>query len=403
MTAVGLDAPATAAAARAGIGRLRESEQFLDRHGSPIVEACLPWPAADEGADGDAADAAADADAADDLPTGDADAGDADAGDADAGDADEGDADGDALEVDPYALARERDAAARLADAAQRCLGDLLATHFAAAPGGAPVTLLLGLPGAWRPGPRFDGATADALLAQLRRHVGGGEAALIATGNASALRGVVHAAHAVAQDPARVCLVVGLDTLLAPETLRWYEESARLKSATPGRNHALSPAEAVGVVVLETPESARRAGRAVLAEVAGVGYGVEPNPFLSDRPSRGEGLTAACHAALAGGGVAPSDVGAVLADLDGEFHRAKEWSLAETRCLGSAEARELVHPADCYGAVGAASGAVLLGIAAVGLARGWLTRPTLVVCSDDAGECAAVLLTPAPAPARATR
>jgi 3-oxoacyl-[acyl-carrier-protein] synthase-1 len=162
----------------------------------------------------------------------------------------------------------------------------------------------------------------------------------------------------------------------------------------------LPPAEGVGFLVVETAESARRGARPILAEVLGLGLTTEPNPFLSDRPSRGEGLTAACRNALAASRIAAAEVGASLIDLDGEFHRAKEWAFAEARCFGGAGTRALVHPADCLGSVGAASGAVLVAIATAGFSGGWFTQPVLVVCSDDAGECGAVVLAPPGYPRR---
>jgi 3-oxoacyl-[acyl-carrier-protein] synthase-1 len=398
MTGVGLDATSTAAAVRAGISRLRASDQFRDRHGNPVVESCIPWLAADDDEEDEPEDAAPPDDGGDD--DGDDDAGPEGPNDAAAADAaDEG---GDVS--DAWELARQSDDVQRVVDAARQCLAALLETHFPPGkPGAGAAALVVGVAGSWRPGPRFEGAArpegagyegARTLLGVLHGRFPRAELTLVPTGNASAIHGLALAAQRVASDPGALCVVVGIDSLLPIDTLNWYESAGRLKSVTPGRNHALSPAEAVGVLVVESAQSARRAGRRVLAEVAGVGIAVEPNPFLSDRPSRAEGLTAACRTALAARAPNGDGVGMVLADLDGEFHRSKEWALVQSRCFRAADAPPLLHPADCFGSVGAASGAVLVGIACAGLAGGWFTKPVLVVCSDDAGECGAVLLTP---------
>jgi 3-oxoacyl-[acyl-carrier-protein] synthase I len=401
MTGVGLDATSTAAAVRAGVSRLRESDQFLDRHGNPVVESCIPWlPADEEEPEEDTAPPAADGDdpAADDDAGGEGPENPDDPDAADAADDDGGDV------SDPWELARQTDDVERVVAAARQSLAALLDSHF---PPGRPVAgsaaLVVGVAGAWRPGPRFEGAAhpegagyenARALLGVLHGRFPRAELTLVPTGNASAIHGLALAAQRVASDPAALCVVAGIDSLLPIDTLNWYESAGRLKSVTPGRNHALSPAEAVGFFVVESAQSARRAGRRVLAEVAGVGMAAEPNPFLSDRPSRAEGLTAACRGALAARAPTGDGVGTVLADLDGEFHRSKEWALVQSRCFRGVEAPPLLHPADCFGSVGAASGAVLVGIACAGLAGGWFTKPLLVVCSDDAGECGAVLLAP---------
>jgi hypothetical protein len=386
MTAVGLDATATLAATRAGISRLRESEQFVDTQGNPIIESCIPWlpPEAEPVEAEEQSRAEGEPDPADEAMFGEEPA---------AGD----DLDG----LDPYELARQTDDVTRVVQAGRQCFSDLLAAHVPPradgdADGGA-VTFVLAVAGAWRPGPRFEGVAhefANELLAALRRRVPHADAMLIPSGNAAAIRGIGFAAERIANDPSTICLLAGVDSLLPIETLNWYESAGRLKSGTPGRNHGLPPSEAVGFLVVESAASAKRAGRPVLAEIGGIGLAVEPNPFLSDRPSRGQGLTDACRKALATSTVPPSEVGEVLMDLDGEYHRAKEWALAYTRCFSGAGGPRVVHPAESFGAIGAASAAVLIGIGALGLAEGWLKKSVLVVCSDDAGECGAVLLTP---------
>lgn len=394
MTAVGLDSVSTAAAARAGISRLRESDQFLDAHGSPIIESCIPWmypqdePAGPEEPEPEDEPEAEFSQAPDDVAATD---------EAEPGEQDEAVPEGDE-ELDAYELARQANDVDRVTRAARGCVEGVLAARFDGESGaGRKASLFLGVGQASRPGPRFEGAAhevANGLLASLRHRAERADLTLIPTGNASVIRGLALAAARVGQDPATACLIGGIDSLLPLETLNWYEAARRLKSGSPGRNHGLSPAEAVGFVVVERLTSARSAGRPILAEVAGVGVAAEPNPFLSDRPSRGEGLTEACRMALAASAVPPGEIGAVLCDLDGEFHRAKEWALAEIRCFGNAVARPLFHPADCFGSIGAASAAVLVGIAAVGLSRGWFTKPVLVFCSDDAGECGALVLAP---------
>ena len=393
MTAVGLHAESTAASVRAGVSGLRLSDQYEDSSGSPIVESCIPWLKQEE-----EPPAANEPEPLDDGPAP-GPAWDEEESEAGEGEGIDEESEPEASEdADAYELARQADDVERAVQAAHECLAGLLMTYFGPGErGGGAASLFLGVAEGARPGPRFEGArqeSANGLLALLSRRVVGAELSVLRTGNASSIHGLKLAAASLASDPSSMCVVGAFDSLLSNDTLNWYEAAERLKSGSLGRNHGLSPAEAVGFAVVEMVASAERSGRRILAEVAGIGLATEPSPVLSDRPSRGQGLTEACRIALAESGVPPREVSTVLGDLDGEFHRAKEWALAETRCFGSAGERVLVHPADCLGSVGASSSAVLIAIAAVGISRRWFTAPVLVFSSDDAGECGAVVLTP---------
>jgi 3-oxoacyl-[acyl-carrier-protein] synthase-1 len=393
MTPLGLDATSTAVAVRAGISALRMSDQFDDTQGEPILEACIPW--LPEGASDEDADQE---DAEQEDPDRE------DAADEEADEAplevvaEEGDPEADEERTHVYELARQCDESERIGSAARRSLDALLARVFGE-PGGPsrPVTLLLTVAPSDRPGPRYEGPEGELVseLETLIRRVGGRTSVdVVSTGHAGGLRSLQRAIAGLKRDPSALYVIGAVDSLLALDTLTWLESAERLKSGTFGRHHGLAPAEAVGFVAVETETSARRGRRPLLATVGAVTLAQEPHPFVSDTPSRADGLTSACASALQEGGIGAHEIGTVLSDLDGEFHRAKEWALAEVRCLGEAGERALLHPADCFGSVGASSGVVLLVLAAIGLSRGWFAKPVLVVASDDVGECGAAILFP---------
>jgi 3-oxoacyl-[acyl-carrier-protein] synthase-1 len=387
VTPLGLDALATVAAVRAGVSAVRFSEQFDDIYGEPILEGCMPWlPPEDE----------PEAEEPEVEPEIDAEAASEDAVEEpwDEPIPDQPEDEGE----DPYELARQNDDEERVTGAAAGCLSTLLDAYLAKGRAGGGVdTMFLGVAPIDRPGPRFEGrddGVAHRLATMIRQRMGASKLGVIKLGNAAAIEGVRRAASRLEQDPHALQIVGALDSLLALETLNWYEEAERLKSGSPGRHHGVAPAEGVGFVMLEAARSAQRAGRPVLAQVAGVGLAKDPNPFVSERPSRAEGLSQACSAAIADAGIRASDIGTVLCDMDGEFHRSKEWALASVRCFGGDGSPELLHPADCWGSLGAASSAVLMAVAAIGLLRGWFSRPVLVLCSDDTGFCGGVVLLP---------
>lgn len=337
ITAVGHNAGMTAASVRAGISRLEKSNDYYDIEGNPITAAFI------------------------------------------------------------QGISDENNDVIRMRDIAKYCLETLLEKYFQDKTGlESEVNLLFGVASLSRPGPRYEGESQE-----LVNHLGTivqkwpkkVTPQVITSGNSSVIRCIKIAGQLLKDNPHCICIIGGIDSFLASETLDWFEDSERLKSGTFGRNQGFSPGEAVGFMLVETKEGALCRKKKALAEVVGVGLANEPAPFLSERPSKGEGLTKACKAALSESTCDPADIEVVLGDLNGEFFRAKEWGYAEFRCFGNCnDARQLWHPADCMGSIGAASGAILMNIAAVGLSRGWIEKYAMVFCSDDEGECGSIVL-----------
>ena len=78
--------------------------------------------------------------------------------------------------------------------------------------------------------------------------------------------------------------------------------------------------------------------------------------------------------------------------MNGESHWAREWGVAFLRSRDAfVESHAMNHPADCFGDAGAASGALLAGLASLDASRG----PALVYASSDYGARACVSILPA--------
>jgi 3-oxoacyl-[acyl-carrier-protein] synthase-1 len=124
--------------------------------------------------------------------------------------------------------------------------------------------------------------------------------------------------------------------------------------------------------------------------------GHEFGHLYSAEAHRGDGLALAFRALFDSGprgGPAPPKVGCVYAGLNGESYWAKEWAVAQIRCAERlAETLRVEHPADCIGDVGAALGPVMLGLAALELARGRVDGACLVWTGADRGQRVAALL-----------
>jgi 3-oxoacyl-[acyl-carrier-protein] synthase-1 len=213
------------------------------------------------------------------------------------------------------------------------------------------------------------------------------------TGNASAFHGILKAREAIARHPGAVCLVGGTDSLLSPDTLAWLEKDWRLVTEEPNRSQGVFPSQAAGFFILESEENLKKMGLLPVATLTGCAMANESSPFTGNHPCKGEGLTRAIRLALKDSDIPPARVDSVFCDLNGEYHRFKEWGFAHLRCFPHRDDElKIFHPADCMGDVGAAWLPVLVSVAAAAMDRGETEGHTLVFCSDDHGERGAVIL-----------
>jgi 3-oxoacyl-[acyl-carrier-protein] synthase I len=333
ITAVGHDGRMTAAAVRAGITRMGEFTEFPDKDGNPITVARIR-------------------------------------GFKDA----------------------ERDTGSRLGGIASICLVELLAEYFQVDRSHpSRIHLFLGVSSEERPGQRYAERYIHLLLKVMEEWSDKTDLQIIPQGNASTMYAIEQAGQLIESNPAAMCIIGGIDSLLRASTLSWFEKDNRLKSISYGRHQGLIAGEAVGFLTVEDPARAKQANRPVLARISGLGIVEKPASRAENSTSRGTGLTNACRTALNGG--KGKEIRALFGDLNGENSRALEWSMAETRCFKSSDGRrQLWTPANCYGDIGAASGAVMANIVTQGFVRGWLQSPTLIFCSDDHGSCGAMVV-----------
>lgn len=187
------------------------------------------------------------------------------------------------------------------------------------------------------------------------------------------------------------CVIGGVDSLLDFPILNWLNDHGRLK--TDENPEGLMPGEAAAFLVLERESGRRARGASALAEVVAPAYATEEAHLFSGKPLQGAGLTATLAETMSGIGTA---VDGILCDLNGEYHRAKEWSLALTRVFASVPTvPESWYPAQFIGDVGAASVPVFAAVAVAAIRHGYFAgRDLLLWASSDAGGRASVLLRP---------
>lgn len=260
----------------------------------------------------------------------------------------------------------------------------------------SPAALLVGVPEPIRPGFRFP--SRDFNLAQWFGGLGVpslGPCETIEGGACSAQVALHRAAEILNAGAARCCAFCVADTQLHIRVSRWHEDHFRLKCAY--LTDGLMPAEAACFLIIERECNAQARGAQILARLVSTGIQREEAAILSERPNTAKGLTAAVRSALGDARLDASEIGSVWSDLNGESYRAREWAFSEIR-LGFKAQTELIHPADCYGDVGAASDAILLGLATLAQATGWSGgKPALVFTGSEAGIRGATIIAPAAA------
>lgn len=245
--------------------------------------------------------------------------------------------------------------------------------------------LLLALPAAdpalesWEPLDDF----ADELTAR----AGLGKPAVcevLQAGHAGFFSLVSRACQLVEEGSIRRCIVGGADTYCCVERLGMLDEATRIKS---GRNQdGFIPGEAALFCSLARPEAS--AGCPLIGKVS---EGSEPQTIEGELNSTGRGLTESLRPL-----VGSEPWGRVFCDLNGERYRAAEWGSVYVRMSEHfAEKLTLIHPADCLGDVGAASGGLLLSCAVEGLRLGYVREPEVLLwTSSDDGRRSALTLRP---------
>ena len=217
------------------------------------------------------------------------------------------------------------------------------------------------------------------------------------TGHEGGLAALGYAVHLIQNESALACLVGGVESFKEIETLHWFEAMGRIKKEN--QPHGFLPGEGAGFILVCSPELAKRGQVRALAEVVAWGRAVEPHPWYSAEPTIGTGLTQALQQVFAG--QSPEEVQAEITycDLNGECWRADEWGYAYLRTgKYHSEPLDMVHPADCWGDIGAASGTLLVGLACHQFFRAHHVKSTALIwtASDTRPLRAACLLRKTP-------
>ncbi len=191
---------------------------------------------------------------------------------------------------------------------------------------------------------------------------------LVCSGSDGGLLALARAVETVQSGAASAVLVGGVDSYIEIELLHWLEAQDRL--ITLQQPNGFIPGEGAGFVLVCSQGAADRRKLPVFATIIGQGRGNEPRPWWGKDPTLGEGLTQAFQAAFKSPAFPTGQIQVTYSDLNGEAWRAEEWSYAYVR-TGKRHGSPLDHrhPASSWGDVGAATGPLLVGLAALDLTR----------------------------------
>jgi len=213
------------------------------------------------------------------------------------------------------------------------------------------------------------------------------ESNLFPHGRAAGLFALEKAMDAIVAGTHPYAIVGGIDTYVDLYLLGTLDMEGRIL----GTNvmDGFIPGEGAAFFVLTTMEKARSDGLKPLALLTTVAKDQEEGHLYSDQPYRGDGLANAFDQFFQTNGT-NEPVKDVFTSMNAENHWAKEWGVAYMRNQAGFEpAHGFHHPAECLGDTGAASGVILINLAAIGIKNRYFSSPSLVTCSSDYGERAA--------------
>lgn len=213
---------------------------------------------------------------------------------------------------------------------------------------------------------------------------------LFPQGRAAGLIALKEGFERIASEQATQIVVGGVDTYLDLYLLGTLDMEGRILAE--GVMDGFVPGEGAGFLLLSS-EMAVAERQKPMARVMAVASGVEKGHRYSQEVYRGDGLANTVQQVFESVPSTSEAVRAVYAGFNGENFWSKEWGVAYLRSKEKfEEPLRMEHPADCFGDPGAALGPVMIGLATVGMQKGYLKGPSLVWCSSDREQRAATLV-----------
>ncbi|WP_444995722.1 beta-ketoacyl synthase N-terminal-like domain-containing protein [Aliikangiella sp. IMCC44359] len=209
------------------------------------------------------------------------------------------------------------------------------------------------------------------------------------SGRSGVLNAIEHTFQYFEDTNADFALVGGSDSFDDPMVLNLLDNAGRLN----GENVAngFTPGDGAGYLLLTRQKkyAMNFHGRHVYFLKPAIGY--EEGHLLSEHSYQGDGLADCFNQLFLQNPTIK--VNAIYSSMNGENYWAKEYGVAITRNHQHfSEAYVHKHPADCYGDIGAASGAALMILSAFNLVNKRQDETNLIYCSSDRGHRCSILM-----------
>jgi 3-oxoacyl-[acyl-carrier-protein] synthase-1 len=218
--------------------------------------------------------------------------------------------------------------------------------------------------------------------------------AVVPQGRAAALMALEQALVLLQSDPAATVVVGGVDTYLDLRLLATLDAEQRILG--PRVMDGFIPGEGGAFFVLSGANASTTQAPGGRVVVNGAASAMDPGHRYGSEPARGEGLALALQQLRQQLSPPPAPIATTFAGFNGENFDAKMWGVARLRHNDFFAPGMLIeHPADKFGDAGAATGAILVALAAQSLVTGTRPGPALVWAASDREPRACAVLSAA--------
>jgi 3-oxoacyl-[acyl-carrier-protein] synthase-1 len=332
-TPVGLNAPASAAAVRAGLSMIAEHPYMVDKAGEPITIAR------------------------------------------------------DTLLASDLAISD------RFVELAQSAIKEAVSPILKSGEVKKPLTIILGLPH-FRPSlPETFKEDIGQRIAEKAAHDNQiQQVAMFPHGHSAGLMAIEEACRLIQTNKADFCVAGGVDSYLDADTLEWLDQEEQLMS---GENRSgFPPGEGAGFCLFTSSDLAQKNHLKILAWVVATATAYEKNRIKTETICIGEGLTEAFKKVCAHLKLPEEKINTIYCDLNGERYRNEEFLFTALKMQKAfVNVQDYVHPSDSWGDVGAASGPLFAALAIASSQRGYAKGPRVLLwTSSEQGQRSAVIL-----------
>jgi len=191
-------------------------------------------------------------------------------------------------------------------------------------------------------------------------------------------------------DGSEFCIIGGVDSYIDPDTLDWIEDNEQLH--IPSNAWGFIPGEAAGFCLICSSNTAYRYKLPIMAQIVGISTAFEKNKIKTKTVCLGQGLTQAVRNTIKVL-PEDCQIDFTICDQNGEAYRADEFGFMLCRLSEYfVEPSDYMAPADCWGDVGAASGPLFANLVVSSAQKDYAKGPyTLLWTSSEGGERTAAI------------